>query len=220
MWQCDNNYLKQYQSSNTTFNQMMKRDGLYVAKTKIVIFHVKICQEVFSSFYWCCFWYQEGWKKTGDVQCRLWAKTDAVISHVKISTAKTWLQLFVHVRQVPPHQWFCPQRHISPEWALKKPGDTSDQIYLRQVVSLSLIPVLEIMTFAIGLLPRRQCSFLQMLITTMFFIIGAVIVSCSLKWLYIITQYYDQIYTIIIHAKSGWYLWYITAIFFGFSAKF
>ena len=23
-----------------------------------------------------------------------------------------------------------------------------------------------------------------------------------------------------IHAKSGWYLWYITAIFFGFSAKF
>ena len=120
----------------------------------------------------------------------------------------------------PPHQWFCPQRHIPPEWALKKPGDTSDQIYLRQVVSLSLIPVLEIMTFAIGLLPRRQCSFLRMLITTMFFIIGAVIVSCSLKWLYIITQYYDQIHTIIIHAKSGWYLWYITANFFGFSAKF
>ena len=44
-------YLKQYQSSNTTFNQMMERDGLYVAKTKIVIFHVKICEEVFSSFY-------------------------------------------------------------------------------------------------------------------------------------------------------------------------
>ena len=29
---------------------MMERDGLYVAKTKIVIFHVKICEEVFSSF--------------------------------------------------------------------------------------------------------------------------------------------------------------------------
>ena len=84
-----------------------------------------------------------------------------------------------------------------------KKGDTSDQIYLRQVVSLSLIPVLEIMTFAIGLLPRRQCSFLRMLITTMFFIIGAVIVSCSLKWLYIITQYYDQIYTIMTLCKHG-----------------
>ena len=55
LYQCDKvittMYLKQYQSSNTTFNQMMERDGLYVAKTKIVIFHVKICQEVFSSFY-------------------------------------------------------------------------------------------------------------------------------------------------------------------------
>ena len=27
-------------------------------------------------------------------------------------------------------------------------------------------------------------------------------------------------HTWCIHAKSGWYLWYITAIFFGFSAKF
>ena len=73
-----------------------------------------------------------------------------------------------------------PSKTYIPWMSVEKKGTHQIRSTPRQVVSLSLISVLEMVTFAIGLLPRRQCSFLQMLITsTMFFIKGAFIVSCS-----------------------------------------